>query len=110
MAKRKVINAIEFLRKSIEEGGIRVSQIILFGSHARGNASADSDIDVVIISEDFSGKDIFERAKLTGQAEWKTIRKFMVPFDIITMTPEELESETSIVAGFAKQGKIIFAA
>jgi hypothetical protein len=33
-----------------------------------------------------------------------TIRKFMVPFDIITMTPDELESGTSLVCDFARNG------
>jgi len=43
-------------------------------------------------------------------AEIKTIRKFMVPLDIVTLTSEEFENETSPVAEFAKSGKIMFAA
>jgi uncharacterized protein len=32
--------------------GAKVSQVILFGSQARGEASADSDIDVLVVLED----------------------------------------------------------
>ncbi|NOR47777.1 MAG: hypothetical protein GQ533_07005, partial [Methanosarcinaceae archaeon] len=79
-------------------------------SQSRDNATEDSDIDIAIISKDFRNKDIFERARLTKDAEIKTIRKFMVPLDIVTLTSEEFENETSPVAEFAKSGKIMFAA
>ena len=32
----------------------------------------------------------------------------MIPLDIITMTPEELESETSLIADFVKEGEVIY--
>jgi len=64
----------------------------------------------LIISDDFKNKDIFERARLTKDAEIKTIRKFMVSLDIVTLTSEEFENETSPVTEFAKSGKIMFAA
>jgi hypothetical protein len=58
----------------------------------------------IIVSEDFRGHDIFKRADLTKAAEIMTIRKFMVPFDIITMTPDELESGISLVCDYARDG------
>ena len=84
-----------------------VSTIILFGSQSRGEATEESDIDILIISEDFQGKDIFEMAKLTKDAEIITTNKFMIPFDIITLTPDEFENETSPVAEYAKKGKLM---
>lgn len=51
----------------------------------------DSDIDIVILSDDFKGKNIFKRAQLTKEAEIKTIKKFLIPIDILTMTPDEWE-------------------
>lgn len=108
MAKSKVIEIITFLQKCLIESGLNLSKIILFGSQVRGKASRDSDIDVIVVSEDFRDKDIFERAKLTKDAEIATIKKFVVPLDIITLTAEELESETSLAAGYAKDGKLIY--
>jgi len=110
MAKSKVIKAIGFLERCLEENGLKIKKIILFGSQASGRATKESDVDIVIISEDFRRKDIFKRAELTKEAEIMTIKKFMIPLDIITMTPEEFESETSLVAEYAKRGKVLFPA
>ncbi len=60
MAKRKVKVAVEFLERCLREGGVTPLKIILFGSQAKGKATKESDIDVVIISEDFRNKDILE--------------------------------------------------
>ena len=84
--------------------------MILFGSQARGTANMDSDIDILVVSEDFRNKGIFGRAKLTKDAEIRTIRKFLVPLDILTMTPEEYESKASIIAEHAKKGRVVYAA
>lgn len=110
MAKSKVIKVVDFFAKRLKESGIHLKKVVLFGSHARGKADEESDIDIVIISEDFRRKDIFDRVKLTKEAEVTTIKKFMIPLDVITMTPEEFESETSLIADYAKKGKIVYAA
>ncbi len=75
----------------------------------RGTATEESDIDIVIVSEDFKKKNIFKRANLTKDAEIRTIKKFMIPLDIITLTPEEYESRKSLSAEYAHQGKIVYA-
>jgi predicted nucleotidyltransferase len=100
---------IKFLEQCLKENRLNISKIILFGSQAT-ETTDNSDVDILIISDDFKNKDIFERARLTKDAEIKTIRKFMVPLDIITLTSEEFENETSPVAEFAKSGKVMFAA
>lgn len=41
------------------EGSIHVSDAFLFGSYAKGTATPESDIDVLVLSPDFSG-DRFE--------------------------------------------------
>jgi predicted nucleotidyltransferase len=110
MVQKTVKKAIKFLGQCLQQKGLQVEKIILFGSHARGTSSEESDIDIVIISKDFKNKDIFQRVNLTMEAEVSTIKKFMIPFDIITMTPEELESETSLITDYAREGKILYAA
>lgn len=110
MAKSKIVKVIEFLEKELREGGVTVSKIILFGSQAKGRATTESDIDIVIVSVDFRGKDTFERVELTKEAERATIKKFMVPLDVVPLTPEELESGSSLIAGYARAGKVLHAA
>ena len=105
MAKRKVKAAIEFLGRCLRESGVTPAKIILFGSQAKGKATKESDIDVVIISEDFRNKDILERAAMTKDAEIRTLRKFMIPLDIVTLTPEE--NNTSLIAAYAKDADVI---
>jgi len=108
MAKERIRKAISFLEKSLKESGVRISQIILFGSQTKGTATGESDIDVVILSEDFEGKDIFERARLTKDAEIKTLKKFMIPLEIITMTPKEWKKGNSLIVEFAREGEVFY--
>lgn len=110
MVKGKVKKIISFLEGSLRKNRLHVSKIVLFGSQAAGKASAESDIDLVIVSEDFRGRDIFERVRLIKEAEIMTIKKFMVPLDIITLTPEEFESGTSLVSDYIKGGEAVYQA
>ena len=110
MVKDKVAEAIKFFENCLREKGVKISKIILFGSQSTGKATIDSDVDILIISPDFQNKDIFERARLTKEAEIKTIKKFRVPLDIVTLTSEEFESGSSLITEFARKGKVMYAA
>jgi predicted nucleotidyltransferase len=109
MAQKRASDIVQFFKGCLKEKGIKVSKIVVFGSQARGTATEESDIDLVIVSEDFKGKNIFKRANLTKDAEIRTIKKFMVPLDIITLTPEEYENRTSLAAEYAREGEIVYA-
>lgn len=108
MAEGIVLEAVTFFEKQLEKSGLRISKVILFGSQATGQATGDGDIDIVVLSEDFRNRDIFERARQIKDAEISTIKKFMAPFDIITMTPEEFESGNSLISIFAREGKVVY--
>jgi predicted nucleotidyltransferase len=110
MAKSTVIEAVKFLEQCLKEKGLDVSKIMLFGSQAERRATEESDADILIISEDFRGKDIFERAMLTKEAQIMATKRFMIPLDIITLTPGEYENEASLIAGYAKNGEVIYSA
>lgn len=108
MDKTTIRRIANFMAKCLEERGVSVSQIILFGSQADGTAHDESDIDIAVISHDFHRKNIFRRAEMLGDAELRTIRKFMAPMDVVTMSPQDLENGKSPVAGFVRQGKVIY--
>ena len=110
MSESKLEDLIKFLEGCLKEKGLKVSKIILFGSQVKGTTTEESDVDILIISEDFHGKDIFERARLTKYAEIMTLKKFMMPLDIVTLTSEEFERGTSLVVEYAKRGKVMYAA
>lgn len=92
MDKINVNEVLAHLKSGFISAGIKVQKIYLFGSATSGSITEGSDIDVVIISPDFAGHDIFERARLTGRAEWNTINHFHVPMDVLMMTSEEFEN------------------
>lgn len=89
-------------RKNLEKDFF-IDRIILFGSRATGEAGRDSDVDLIIISKDFEGKDHFERsAKMYDY--WDS----ELPVDFLCYTPEEfkkLDKQVSIVSKARKSGK-----
>ncbi len=104
MAKKRVLEAVRYLEQCLGEAGIKVSKTILFGSQARGEAGEESDIDVAVVSKDFRHTDIFGRADVIGQAHWKVVRKYRIPMDIVTLTPEELVNSPAPAAAYARGG------
>lgn len=106
MAQKRIIEIINFFRECLEEK-IAVFDLILFGSQAGETATEESDIDIAVISKNFEDKDVFERAHMISEAHRQTVRKFLVPMDILTLTPEEMESEDSLAAAYVKLGTTV---
>lgn len=64
-------------------------QVILFGSCARGNAEADSDVDLVIVEAEPFGPDRDRGAEETRL--WRALAKFHVPKDILVYSLDEAD-------------------
>jgi predicted nucleotidyltransferase len=110
MAEVTIAVILDFLRSALQSHGLRVEKLVLFGSQARGTAREDSDLDVAVVSPDFAGKDIFERVDMTARADRDTIRRFVVPLDLVLLAPDEYESRSSPVASFAREGRVLYEA
>ena len=67
---------------------IMLKKAILFGSHAWGRATKDSDIDLAVISSDFSDLSPKERAWILWKAR-KNNASSRTDMDIACLTPEE---------------------
>ena len=82
-------------------------QIILFGSHARGTAGPDSDVDLLVVMSVAGSRR--EKAVEIGVA----LQDFRVPKDIIVTTPEAFEWRKDIVGTIewpaAHEGKVLYA-
>jgi predicted nucleotidyltransferase len=86
-----VDSVIVYLHQTLAKHGLGDSHIALFGSFFNGNTHEDSDIDLIIISKSFEGKNIFERIDMIVKPEIEVMRKYQVPIDILLKTPEEYE-------------------
>jgi predicted nucleotidyltransferase len=81
----------------LASAGIRVDKLILFGSQAHGKAGEHSDLDLLVISEDFREMDIWDRTCLLGR-----VRTGMTgPMEILGFTVDELKAST--VGAFIKE-------
>ncbi len=70
--------------------GINVSAVYVFGSFSKGTQREDSDIDLIVVSPDFRGKDLRERLEVLGVAA----ARIMEPIESYGVTPEEIEKKT----------------
>lgn len=82
-------------------------QIVLFGSHARGTAGPDSDVDLLVIMP-FSGS---KRAK---QFELRmAVYDVDVPKDILLVSPEEVATNRDIpgtlIQPALQEGQVVYA-
>lgn len=93
------------LVKNLELKDIKVSQLILYGSYARGNPEPYSDIDIAVISPDFNGKGILKRQEILGEA----IFPLGEPIEALGYTPQECKysHRLSFISEIMSTGKII---
>lgn len=92
-----VKNIVNHLAERLRRDGVNVEKIVVFGSREKGTAGPESDLDIIIVSEDFRGKDLFQRADMIFRTYGDTVRKFMVGIDIIMETPEEFNPDFGTV-------------
>jgi predicted nucleotidyltransferase len=82
-------------------------RIILFGSHARGDAGPDSDVDLLIVLP-FSGSKHEKTVEIR-----LALRGIRVPKDIVVTTPEDFlwrkEVPGTIERPAALEGKLLYA-
>ena len=106
MDKNSIINIVNRFTQSLQAQNIRPQKIILYGSCASGTNKEGSDIDIIVISDDFFKKDYWERIEILTEA----IYQIFEPIEAVAMTPEEWERGDSFIVDYAKNGKILYVA
>ena len=101
MDKKQVLKITSDFRKSLIKHGLSVDNIVLYGSYFDGRYHEGSDIDLVVISQDFQGKGLLERIDMMLDALCEVFK----PIEAYPMTPEEYENGDSMIALFAKDGE-----
>ena len=105
MDKKSVLEIIDRFKADIENKSIKINKIILFGSYAKGNYRGDSDIDVIVISDDFAPMNYWERIDLLSEI----IYDIFEPIEAHSFTRGEWERKTSFLVDYAKDGEVIYA-
>jgi len=97
---KRVINGIKKFKEKI-----KADKIVIFGSFARGEFGKHSDIDIILVSRKFKGKNFHSRFKGLW-LKWD----LDLPVDFIPYTPEEfdkLKKEVSIVSEALREGIVV---
>jgi len=79
--KDAVIRDIKRYVATLRENGIPVQRVLLFGSWARGSASEESDVDIALISDKFTGDRFEDRRKIVPLRRAINNRLEPIPFN-----------------------------
>ena len=87
---QRITDILKRLKRALEDSGIRVQTIVLFGSHAAGTAGEHSDIDVAVVSPDYKPMDLCARLEAVGRDLARA--RMMDPVEVLAYTPEEYDA------------------
>ncbi len=97
MAEKLFVDIEQSVRELCEERDIPVELVRFFGSRAQGTVRGESDVDVLLVSPAFEGKDIFQRAGMTKGMHRKLVKRFKLPFDIVFCSVTEWNRAGSLL-------------
>lgn len=95
--------AVEVLERfliTVKAANIKIERAILFGSYAKGDAGKWSDIDIAIVSPDFSGIAFYDSKMLAPFLLKVDTRIELHPF-----RPEDFNEENEFVKEIMKNGR-----
>jgi predicted nucleotidyltransferase len=81
-------------------------RVILFGSYAEGQATADSDLDLPVVTE----RPVSRKERLARTQD--LFRELSLPVQVITISRQEFEETRDVIGGIAypasKYGRVIY--
>lgn len=109
MAQFQIEQIKETIISFFVEKDIHINKIIFFGSFNKGIPNEDSDIDLLVLSDEFKNKNIFQKAKTTDGLEWLLVKKYKKPFDILYYSNADWENSSNLIITEAKKnGKTLY--
>ena len=85
----------------------RPERIILFGSHARGTPTPDSDVDLLVVMP-FQGRHTQQAIRILNKLN------ALIPIDLLVRTPEQVRGRVAMGDFFMRevleQGKVMYEA
>ena len=90
MAEKQILKLINEYLSELVEAGINVNRAFLYGSFANGDMKEDSDIDLLIVSEEAESDP--DKAAITA---WKLTRKTDTRIEPYLVSPKEFNDDYS---------------
>ena len=85
-------------------------QVILFGSHARGDATESSDVDLIVVESEPFGENRDRGAEAVRL--WRALTCFEIPKDILVYSRDEVEywrdSLNHVLARALREGEVLY--
>jgi predicted nucleotidyltransferase len=85
-------------------------EIVLFGSRGRGQASGESDVDLLVVESEPFGKDRSRRQEM--RKLYDALGRFRIPMDILVYSREEIEywrdSLNHVAARALREGRVLY--
>lgn len=98
----------EMTEKIVRE--VNPHKVVLFGSHARGTARPDSDLDFLVVEEGPFNAQRSRRAEMTRL--WKLLGDYFIAKDFLVYSPEEVAKwenvQTHVIHHAMKEGRVLY--
>lgn len=93
-------------KDELSRNNVKNAKIILYGSYARGNPHAYSDIDLIVVSSDLARFSPLERQELLARLTMNVDG----PLEVIGYTPKEFRNSSGTIFGqiIHKTGKLLY--
>jgi len=98
-ANKQVYELIHQYLRILKENNLNYTKVFLYGSYAQGNYKKDSDIDLAIVSDDFSGDVIDDQLLLMKLRRQVDLRIEPHPFLIEEFSTDDPYVKTIIESG-----------
>jgi hypothetical protein len=98
----EITGAVRKYIEELEKNRIHVSQALIFGSHAKGTANNESDIDVALVSEAFTGDRFEDRRTIVPLR-----RKIDTRIEPIPLKPEDFNDGGALVEEIKRTGIVV---
>jgi predicted nucleotidyltransferase len=107
MAKGEIIEIGKILNEIFRNRRIKLNKVVLFGSFANNTERDTSDIDIIIVSEDFRNRDLSERCDMVSGVNRELVQKTKKPVDTLFYSDEEWEEGYSLIINAAKNSGVV---
>jgi predicted nucleotidyltransferase len=101
MAQSEIIKLLQSYIRLLNNAGLKIHKAFLYGSFARNDAKADSDIDIMLVSDNFDDNNIKEKAKA-----WQLTRKVDLRIEPFTIGSKRFfsDDDSALVDQVKKEG------